>query len=80
MSKFATHYSSMSKFATYWGKAVSNQEVLNEKHRSLFIEPPKLGDILSNPGRDGAVVFDGVTWRKLDLAAMQKDAINTLYV
>ena len=64
----------MSGFKTYWGKVVPNQEIFNARYRSLFGESPKPGDILSNHDLDGAVVFDGVAWRALDLAAMQKNA------
>lgn len=66
----------MSRFKIYWGKVAPNQEMLNEKYCALFGEHPRLGDILSNHDLDGAVVFDGVAWRELDLAAMQKTAIN----
>ncbi len=62
----------MSRFKTYWGNVVPNQEMFSAKHCALFGESPGSGAILSNHELDGAVVFDGETWRELDLAAMQK--------
>jgi len=62
----------MSNLKTYWGAAVSGQQIFSEKHCALFGESPRPGAILSNHDLDGAVVFDGESWRELDLAAMQK--------
>ena len=66
----------MSKFKTYLGNVVTNQEMFSEKHCSLFGESPGPGAILSNHDLDGAVAFDGEAWRELDLAAMQRAVIQ----
>ena len=65
----------MLRFQTYAGSAVPNQEMLSEKHCSLFGEIPSAGAILSNDDLGGAVVFDGQIWREFDLVALQ-DSIN----
>ena len=61
----------MSNLEAYFGEAVPDQQMLSEKHCALFGNHPCTGAILSNRDLDGAVVFDGKTWRELDLAAMQ---------
>ena len=66
----------MSRFKPFWGNVVPDQETFSEKHCALFGESPGSGAILSNHELDGAVVFDGNTWRELDLAAMQKSGNN----
>ena len=66
----------MSSFKLYWGEVVLNQKMLNERHCSLFGEFPRCDAILADQDLDGAVVFDGKTWRKLDLESIQKAVIN----
>ena len=63
----------MSRFKTYWGKAVPDQDVFSARYSSLYGNLPMCDAILANQDIGGAVVFDGETWRELDLAAMQKD-------
>jgi hypothetical protein len=67
---------SMSSFKLYWGEVVPDQEMFSKKHEHLFGSAPRRDAILSAQDYVGAVVFDGETWRELDLAAMQEAVIN----
>lgn len=63
-------------FKMYSGEVVPDQDILSERHGSLYGEPPKRDAILADRDFDSAVVFDGKAWRKLDLGSMQKSVLN----
>lgn len=59
-----------SRFESFWGGKVQNQEILTVSYRYLYGEDPERNVIQASENAMDAIVYDGKFWRELNLAAM----------